>query len=286
MDGKINFYEANNDEALASGSAIPRGDLLRRTPPRARTHSLPEQMGKRKILEQIENLTLNQTQCESCKAKQHKRRRKILTKDDSYDCFKLATEEDWRDGILPKIVTQQGNFWEVAGEYTWILPSCKDLKTSYKSVAGVIDRLGKKRDLLKQNKKKGEVAMMVHSVGFPEEGGNLTHKTKLILYPITDGGVNEEAEDENIFKALSIVELTMLKHGKKKLAIPEMEGVTGLIVCEVLEFLFVNTDIEILLMKNRPQQHPGKQQASSRTVNSINQVKPKQDAYCRHCTVL
>ncbi|KAG5890903.1 hypothetical protein JTB14_029471 [Gonioctena quinquepunctata] len=51
----MNFYEANNDEALASGSAIPRRDLLRRTSPRARTHSSPKQMGKRKRLERVES---------------------------------------------------------------------------------------------------------------------------------------------------------------------------------------------------------------------------------------
>ncbi|KAG5868393.1 hypothetical protein JTB14_013595 [Gonioctena quinquepunctata] len=86
---------------------------------------------------EIENPTLNQTQCESCKAEQHKqRRRPILTKVDSYDCFKLATEENWRDEILPKIV------------------------------AHIINRLRVKEDLLKQNKKEREVAMMAHSLGW------------------------------------------------------------------------------------------------------------------------
>ncbi|KAG5859800.1 hypothetical protein JTB14_027063 [Gonioctena quinquepunctata] len=57
-----------------------------------------------------------------------------------------------------------------------------------------------------------------------------------------------------------------------------MEAVTGLVVCRVLEFMFINIDIEILLMKNRPQQHPGRQQTSSRSVNTTKQVKAKQDA--------
>ncbi|KAG5890904.1 hypothetical protein JTB14_029472 [Gonioctena quinquepunctata] len=154
---------------------------------------------------EIENLTLNQTQCESCKAEQHKqRRRQILTKDD--------------------------------------------------------------RRLLQARN------------GGGLEGWDSSQNRYATRKLLGNGEVNEEAEDENIFKALSIVKLTMLKHGKKKLAIPEMEGVTGLIVCRVLEFPFVNTDIEILLMKTRPQQHSGKQQASSRTVNRINQVKPKHDA--------
>lgn len=78
-------------------------------------------------------------------------------------------------------------------------------------------------------------------------------------------GANEGIEDETILRSLTAVKSLMTIHGKRNLAIPEMEGITGKMICKILEFLFAQTDKEITLIKKRVELPPKTRQKVTRT---------------------
>ncbi|KAK9686947.1 hypothetical protein QE152_g36819 [Popillia japonica] len=56
--------------------------------------------------------------------------------------------------------------------------------------------LGGKEGLQRQNKAKGDVAIMTHALGFPANEGSFTQSMRYIYYPIIANEKLEEAGDE------------------------------------------------------------------------------------------
>lgn len=55
-------------------------------------------------------------------------------------------------------------------------------------VANAINKFGGQEGLKKQNKEKGEVAMMVYTLGFPDTDGNIPRNSRSNYYPIVIDG--------------------------------------------------------------------------------------------------
>lgn len=109
-------------------------------------------------------------------------RRKLLKSVDNFEHFQLITEDDWKEKVFPKVV-KNIPIWETPADYDIILPCSKDFDSTDKTTNGAIIRFRGKDGLAKQNKTKGEVAVMIHTLGCPDEEGNITHRPEKSTTP-------------------------------------------------------------------------------------------------------
>lgn len=188
-------------------------------------------------------------QCKECvRIQQIMTRRQELIKEESYDNFKQVTENDWKDEIFPKIQIQKGNLWDAPSDYTIALPCSVNIKSSDTTTDKAITRFGGREELRKQNKQESEVATMVHSMGFPDEDGNYTPMVRRFFYPIiSNNDENKDIDEHNIFTALKTIKTKMISHKLNKLIVPKLGGVIGLTIIRMAEYLFVDTNIEVIV---------------------------------------
>lgn len=190
-------------------------------------------------------------QCENCKHYTKRMiRRNTLKKVEDFEHFQLVTEDDWNQGVFPKLKIASAPIWEAPSDSDIILPCSKEFDSTDKITKGAITRFGGKEGLAKQNKAKGEVATMIHSLGFPDESGSITHTSRAIYYPIlTEGEPWEEVKDEIIYKTLSKIKESLKSNSNRKIAIPQQAGIAGVILERIAEYLFSDTNVEIQLYK-------------------------------------
>lgn len=227
--------------------------------------------------------------CDECRKEQRKtQRRHLLTQDESYDSFKRVTENDWKDEVFPKVKSEWGPIWNAPNDYELVLPSTKTISSSNKIIKRAIDKFGGKEGLLKQNRCKGEVAMMTHSLGFPDSDGNFTQITRGILYPILlDGSANEEVEDCYTFQTMKIIKEYLIKNNKTKLAVSDIDGIAGIQLTRVIEYLFGDTEIDVIMYKTKEEKDKAMQSTTtnkepSRTRKSSVVVDNKQIKMKKH----
>lgn len=198
---------------------------------------------------------LTKEKCEECvKLQRRKARQQAFTKVDTYENYQSLEEEIWDDGIFQQALQAHGAIWEAPREYVLILPCNKKIQGINKETTKAINKYGGFSCLKNQNKVKGEAAMMVHSLGYPDNNGSLVYETRDIFYPIfdDDGGI-DQAQDENIFKSLCEIKKQMVDRGKTHLAYPEIQGVTGTIIDRMMEFLYFDTNIQLQRYKQGDQ---------------------------------
>lgn len=228
-------------------------------------------------------------QCENCQLYTKRMiRRKTLKKVENFEHFQLVTEDDWNDEVFPKLKVASVPIWEAPADFDVILPCSKDFDSTDKITKGAINRFGGKDGLAKQNKAKGEVATMIHSVGFPDELGNITHTSRRIFYPIvTEGEPWEEAKDETIYKGLSKIKESLTSNSNKKIAIPKHAGIAGVILERIAEYLFADTNVELQLYKaneekrgytKRTPSAQGLPNANTYNIRPTSQKKKEQEA--------
>lgn len=187
-----------------------------------------------------------EVQCSDCEKMKNKLKRRSLKAEESFINFQQFNEDDWSDEIFPRVTVVNGPIWEAPFEEQLVLPCSKNFATDNKLVGNAIKRCGGQDGLIKQNRTKGEVAKMTYSLGFPEPDGNIFQNTRCIYYPIVDdGGVWEKVEDEILFKALQRLKEQILNDKNWIVAIPEMGGISGTIYKRMIEYLFVDTGIEV-----------------------------------------
>ncbi|KAK9702605.1 hypothetical protein QE152_g29841 [Popillia japonica] len=190
----------------------------------------------------IQNLEVYYEEC--TKAKNRNNRRSTIAQ--SYEVFHTISEEDWLGDILPKIIEDQVCDWDAPADYQIALPCNKDLETKDKIVKNAINNFGGKLGLLKQQKRKGEVAVISHSLGYPDESGNFKETKRFLYYPIiADRVLEKETEDKDMYRALETVQQLMIQNEKNKLVVPEMDGVVGTVFNRMVRYLFFNTNISV-----------------------------------------
>lgn len=229
--------------------------------------------------------------CEECrKARRRKQKIRELKTSETYECFKCIPEEEWNGDTFAKTTIKQCQVWEAPTDYDIILPCNRNILSTYSSVNKAIEHFGGKNGLRKQNKTVGNVAIMTHSVGFPDSEGEIAQHTRWIYYPIHSDSVNEnDSGDGDLFNSLQQVKASMTAHKRTKLVVPDLGNVTGHIMVRMLEFLFVNTDVQIILcsqpnktervnLANRPER--ATRQENSQMSNQKSKTKkdrPKRD---------
>lgn len=202
-------------------------------------------------LEIMAESTISNIKCDQCLLAQRRdERRKFLLSVESYEGFQRISEDDWENEIFPRATVETGDVWEAPGEQTIILPCTNKFTSNNKDVRIALNRFGGIAGLIKQNKSEGEVAMMIHSLGFPEGDGEISYNQREIYYPIiSDGYTHKQAEDKNIFQSLVNTKELVLKHKKTKLAVPQLEGVEGTMFMRMLEYLFADTGVTVTIYK-------------------------------------
>ncbi|KAG5889782.1 hypothetical protein JTB14_036398 [Gonioctena quinquepunctata] len=212
-----------------------------------------------------------------------KERRQILTQKQNFENFQSITEDDWVEEVFPKIDIEQCHIWEAPSEYEIILPCNSSIDSKHKEIGIAINKFGGEEGLKRQNKTKGEVAMMVHSLSFPKEDGSFICNARGIYYPITtDDMSNGEAEDVDVFQCIEKIRNHILANQKLKVAVPEMEGIGGVMFERIIKYLFVNTNVEVRMYKPANSQkkitHGNSQRSKHNAGGAYQPRKPKQDA--------
>lgn len=192
-------------------------------------------------------LPVNGVHCESCKETQTiNKRRKTLKENETFENFQSITEEEWNNNIFPALDSVPKNIWDAPDGSYVLLPCNTQFQSKFKSVELAINRLGDRELLSKQNKSKGDVVAIFHTLGFPDENGKVSHITRNILLPLFSEG-NEEAEMETIFKTAEAIKKLALQHEGKCIGVPKMEGKCGLTFQRVLQYLFAQTNKKLNL---------------------------------------
>lgn len=123
--------------------------------------------------------------CKECRKAQKKLHlRKLLKDNEIYENFQEISEENWNSEIFTTLTHVASPICEAPLEYDLILPGSRNLESNNKMTGIEINRLGGKNGLLKQNKAKGEVTMMSHSLGLPNGAGTVKYAYRDIFYPI------------------------------------------------------------------------------------------------------
>ncbi|KAG5860871.1 hypothetical protein JTB14_027017 [Gonioctena quinquepunctata] len=182
---------------------------------------------------------------------------------------------------------ESGHIWEAPNEYDIILPCNAKFGSLENEVSSAITKFGGEDGLRRQNKTKGDVAMMLHSLGFPREDGSFLCSPRYIYYPITTDGIGtKEVEDIDVFQSIVQIRNHILKNKKTKVALPELNGVGGMMLGRIVEYLFVNTNVEVKIYKPvKSQKLPtqdstqaNSQSSKQNTGGLSHRKKPKQDA--------
>lgn len=196
--------------------------------------------------------TKNKIKCNGCKlAEEKEQKRQKLKSDETFDHFINIAEEDWESEVFPKLSEEMIPIWEAPSGWDIALPCNNDIDCNDRTVKRAIDKFGGKDGLRKQKKRRGEVALMTHSLGFPDHDGNISDINTWLYYPIlTDKESIEDARDEDIFESVKSIKRYMIENNRAYLAVPEIEGVVGTIVKRAVEYLFFGLNIKVALFKN------------------------------------
>ncbi|CAH1101744.1 unnamed protein product [Psylliodes chrysocephalus] len=191
---------------------------------------------------------LDSIRCPKCKQLEGRLARRIAyTQEETFENFQSIKEEDWTSGIFPRVKSVQGYIRDAPYEFDIVLPSNENLETNQKDVGITINKLGGKDELMRQRKQKGEVARMMHSLGFPDVDGNFTYKTRGVYYPISNSQAYLDIDDQSVFTAMKIVKQMAVAANRLKIAIPKLDGPSGIILTRTAEYLFTDSSIEVVM---------------------------------------
>lgn len=213
------------------------------------------------------NTKLNNEKCEECRLKQlREAKRRAFRKIDTYENFQAIEDEIWQEGILQRTLDGDGAIWEAPKDCALLLPCNKKFQGFSKQAIRAINKYGGFSGLKTQNKAKGELAMMVHSLGYPDGNGRLLYESREIFYPIfTDEGGIDQALDECIFQSLRETKKQALDRNLTHIAFPEIQGVSGTIMDRMIEFLFYDTNIELIRYKQAQSGEPENTKKNNKT---------------------
>lgn len=238
----------------------------------------------------LESLIDPEDRCSKClELRKLRLRRAELKQEDSFENFQEILEEDWASDIFPKPSLIDACIGEAPPEWDIILPCNKNFESDQDNVNKGIDKFGGKDGLKKQNKNEvGEVALMLHSLGFPEKNGTFTQNTRCIYYPIlSESSAESDMDDAKLFEALAEIKSHLMEQKRYKVAVPQLGAIRGLMIVRMLRFLLADTPIELTIYKSQKPQRtiiPGQQQLGSKAnkagPNETNKRRntPKQDA--------
>lgn len=194
-------------------------------------------------------------------------KRKEVKKEETFENFQEISEDHWGSEIFPALQEENKPIWEAPYEEDIILPCNKNLESKNKMINSAINRFGGKDGLLKQNKTKGEVAMMTQMLGFPSTQGNQIGVSRNIYYPlISEGLAWENVDDSVMYRALVDLKEAIIQNDGKMIAIPDVEGITGTIFERMIRYLFCDVKVSIKIYKIEKNTNKNKQTPKTMTI--------------------
>ncbi|KAG5875877.1 hypothetical protein JTB14_013284 [Gonioctena quinquepunctata] len=130
---------------------------------------------------------------------------------------------------------RSGHIWDAPKEYDIILPCNAKFKSLENEVASAITKFWGEYGIRRQNRTKGDVAMMIHFLGFTREDSSFLCSPRYIHHPITAGGIGtKEAKHIDVFQSIVRIRNHILENKKLKWlylsmlngvgALPELKG--------------------------------------------------------------
>ncbi|XP_074036343.1 uncharacterized protein [Leptinotarsa decemlineata] len=238
---------------------------------------------KMKHVEELDNLlSATNSRCDNCtKTYKNLRRRGLLKKEETFRSFSTVTEAEWQEELLGNPKTERKPIWNAPKDTGIILTYDKNINSNDKVISRAIKSFGGKDGLIGQNKTEGEVAMMCHSLGFPDKDGNVNATMKWIYYPIIGEQISSsDKSDELLFQSLTRIKNHALTHNIQNPAIPKIENVLGVVVLRMLLFLLDGTNIQLSVYKpNFVEENTSQtKRPRIRSIRDQKNRKPKQDA--------
>ncbi|KAG5880294.1 hypothetical protein JTB14_020040 [Gonioctena quinquepunctata] len=165
-------------------------------------------------------------QCDECQTVTKKlKRKRLLTKNKTFENFQKVTEDDWAIGVIPKMEVQNRNIWEAPQDHDVALPCNSNFKNVIKQPS--TSSVGRTAS---RNKASGK------------------HIARSIHYPITgDEGERVEVEDETLFQAMEKIKSHMVRQKKTALALPELDGIGEIMFTRILEYIFADSEVQITM---------------------------------------
>lgn len=103
---------------------------------------------------------------------------------EKFTSYEAVTEDDWQEEIIPRLNIQNSNILQLSMDQQWLLPCDRNFDCNNGAIRIVIISIEGKTELLTQNKVIDEMAIMKHSLSFPDTSGHFTTQTRSIYYPI------------------------------------------------------------------------------------------------------
>lgn len=228
---------------------------------RSREQHKELQMENEKLRKQVRNMEADfnerllelsevpKEKCEKCKRAQATRFiRDKLKKEESYEAFCTATEDDWNSEVFTMPSIGKGQIWDAPKDSGIILVCNNNIESRENNIRRAIEKFGGRDGLISQKKREGDVAMMCHSLGFPNQDGNVSQNIKWLYYPIiSDQAIENDKSDKQTFQSLMVVRDHAARLQLKKLAIPEMQGAFGTVITRMLIYLLADTGTELVI---------------------------------------
>lgn len=153
---------------------------------------------------------------------------------------------------MPKLKMETEDIREATDDCAIVLPCGEDMTTPFMEVDKVISEIGGKDYLIRQGKKKGSVAMMILSMGFPDPKEGFMERTREIYYPIVSNGKGEQTiDDDSFIQALRELKTQVISRSYRRLAFPLIRGTEGNRITRMLRFMYAGTGIEVVLYKEK-----------------------------------
>lgn len=161
----------------------------------------------------------------------------------SQESFQQISDNKMEDEIFPRVKVETGQIWKAYGEQEIILSCTKIFESNNKEVRTALNRFDGITGLMKQNKAKEEVAMMIYMTSH-----TVIAKPVAPYYAIiTDGDTHEKTEDKTMLQSLLNVKHFILKRQDTNLALPELDGTQETMFMRMLEYLLVKTNITMIM---------------------------------------
>lgn len=162
---------------------------------------------------------------------------------ESFQSFMEAIEEERDMEVSTEAEVKSEHIWNASPDWDIILPCNADIVSKDKGIDQAIAKFNGKEGLMKQNRKKGEVAIAQHTVGFPDAQGNFKNASRYIYYQIvSDLTIKDKIDNTTLSRSLSTIESYVLKNKRIKIALPEMKDSTEVRALRTLEF-FLRTPL-------------------------------------------
>lgn len=219
--------------------------------------------------------------CEECKKTiERKQKRRQIKLEETLNNFQSITEEEWESDLFQKIPEEPNPIGEAPPGWDIVLPCSKEVSSNDRATRRAIENFGGKEGLKKQNRGNGELVLMTHTVGFPDEDENMVFINKWIYYPIISEKISDEVvEERHIFDSFKTIKRHITENNRKNLAVPVIEGVVGTAITRIVTYLFSDTHIEIKLFKDhkvQPRNYARQvSQAKSKTDDSSDAKRPR-----------